>query len=80
MREANVAPRVGAWIETYQKPPCHHMSKVAPRVGAWIETNGNTHISNSVYVAPRVGAWIETTNAFFSGDLRVGRTPRGCVD
>ena len=36
--EGNVAPRVGAWIETgflYQRSV---KRCVAPRVGAWIET------------------------------------------
>ena len=36
---ANVAPRVGAWIETLLiKIYYHGLQKVAPRVGAWIET------------------------------------------
>ena len=38
LRAAQVAPRVGAWIET--KPNMFDMRyvNVAPRVGAWIET------------------------------------------
>ena len=37
-----VAPRVGAWIETYpiEKGSCCRAA-VAPRVGAWIETDPN---------------------------------------
>ena len=34
----NVAPRVGAWIETLGYRVNDRMSSVAPRVGAWIET------------------------------------------
>ena len=33
-----VAPRVGAWIETFERQGHYIASKVAPRVGAWIET------------------------------------------
>ncbi len=33
-----VAPRVGAWIETYFGMPIAPFHYVAPRVGAWIET------------------------------------------
>ena len=33
-----VAPRVGAWIETYKEIEREYYDKVAPRVGAWIET------------------------------------------
>jgi len=34
----NVAPRVGAWIETEVFYDLKVNSMVAPRVGAWIET------------------------------------------
>ena len=33
-----VAPRVGAWIETYNLHLDKNELLVAPRVGAWIET------------------------------------------
>ena len=35
----DVAPRVGAWIETCRHSPRSMYQKVAPRVGAWIETS-----------------------------------------
>ena len=35
---ANVAPRVGAWIETDALISKYDLQNVAPRVGAWIET------------------------------------------
>ena len=37
----NVAPRVGAWIETNMEIMTLHVDDVAPRVGAWIETTWN---------------------------------------
>ena len=63
-----VAPRVGAWIETFllcQVAPC---ICVAPRVGAWIETVLSRITMLISAVAPRVGAWIETSgnSAFIS--------------
>ena len=33
-----VAPRVGAWIETFRCSERGRAQSVAPRVGAWIET------------------------------------------
>ena len=57
----DVAPRVGAWIETIKRRKALHNQKVAPRVGAWIETTPKPPPkSPSTPVAPRVGAWIET--------------------
>ena len=55
-----VAPRVGAWIETFLRPFLYAEKLVAPRVGAWIETSDKKHLTAMQYVAPRVGAWIET--------------------
>ena len=37
---AQVAPYVGAWIETFTLYSSHSQSSVAPYVGAWIETQG----------------------------------------
>ncbi len=39
MRETNVAPRAGAWIETGYLVSLTAIKWVAPRAGAWIETN-----------------------------------------
>jgi len=36
--QKEVAPRVGAWIETTAGLSSVRLSTVAPRVGAWIET------------------------------------------
>ena len=38
---AQVAPRAGAWIETYNDQRLRTASLVAPRAGAWIETRYN---------------------------------------
>ena len=34
----DVAPHVGAWIETLERYLCFDTFDVAPHVGAWIET------------------------------------------
>ena len=38
----DVAPHVGAWIETTTRSNFETLSKVAPHVGAWIETQITT--------------------------------------
>ena len=40
----NVAPRVGAWIETVPIDYDKLLSGVAPRVGAWIETTKSNRL------------------------------------
>ncbi len=55
-----VAPRAGAWIETYLSSLQSLVYAVAPRAGAWIETPLLTPPDHFFYVAPRAGAWIET--------------------
>ena len=57
-----VAPRVGAWIETFSTKTAQLEPLVAPRVGAWIETGVSSITLFLSNVAPRVGAWIETGN------------------
>ena len=56
-----VAPRAGAWIETFMAVPLNQVPQVAPRAGAWIETCNNPDGGiGAAQVAPRAGAWIET--------------------
>ena len=55
-----VAPRVGAWIETYQVQQGRRRRQSHP---VWVR--GLKHLLACYYrrrycVAPRVGAWIET--------------------
>ena len=59
-RQYRVAPHVGAWIETTNRPKTGAPSRVAPHVGAWIETTCLRIASCCPEVAPHVGAWIET--------------------
>ena len=55
-----VAPYVGAWIETLHKGMACRTVPVAPYVGAWIETSTIVLSAVIPLVAPYVGAWIET--------------------
>ena len=57
-----VAPYVGAWIETLLGYINKNTHTVAPYVGAWIETRTSLRASAHTTVAPYVGAWIETIN------------------
>jgi len=50
-----VAPRVGAWIETWGGLSETQTQEVAPRVGAWIETHRSPNISNSHSSPPAWG-------------------------
>ena len=56
----NVAPYVGAWIETPYPQYLRKYRDVAPYVGAWIETPQRGISLARLQVAPYVGAWIET--------------------
>ena len=56
----NVAPYVGAWIETDFSGGFTQLTLVAPYVGAWIETHTAPFVARPLSVAPYVGAWIET--------------------
>ena len=75
-----VAPRVGAWIETLTRNVFSYTPAVAPRVGAWIETSMNIIFRKMSSVAPRVGAWIETKFDITKSKAMRSRTPSGCVD
>ena len=75
-----VAPLVGAWIETALSQYGKRESYVAPLVGAWIETaKQNSQMAENL-VAPLVGAWIETLCKVLKVIILCSRTPRGCVD
>ena len=65
---ADVAPRVGAWIETAVTISARCNLVVAPRVGAWIETLLARPPVPGTIVAPRVGAWIETYSIAINSD------------
>ena len=59
-RPCEVAPHVGAWIETLLTYSYDRVNDVAPHVGAWIETREGAEERVKMLVAPHVGAWIET--------------------
>ena len=64
----DVAPRVGAWIETLSFAISLRALKVAPRVGAWIETLGHEATTNGKLVSHPV--WVRglkhiTISTFF---------------
>ena len=79
-RNQEVAPLVGAWIETIGMQEAQFGTMVAPLVGAWIETLFRIPRLLPSPVAPLVGAWIETDYPIPELDSIGSRTPRGCVD
>ena len=42
-----VAPRTGAWVETFDVDSHLNKSRVAPRTGAWVETSSNNTITGN---------------------------------
>ena len=59
-RFGEVAPFMGAWIETSASAWLWHILQVAPFMGAWIETRCRRDGEVLHRVAPFMGAWIET--------------------
>ena len=55
-----VAPYVGAWIETGQSRLLRNTSAVAPYVGAWIKTQSLQCPSQHDSITPNVGEWMTT--------------------
>ena len=55
-----VAPRVGAWIETAYSLTSRLRIKSHPVWVRGLKLNNNLEEGQSTTVAPRVGAWIET--------------------
>ena len=58
-----VAPLVGAWIESQMSDDSELSEHVAPLVGAWIERYIEVPSMSHNIVAPLVGAWIERKEA-----------------
>ena len=76
----NVAPFVGAWIETLHFA---YLSCTCKSLPSW--ERGLKHLIRSVNalyvnVAPFVGAWIETYERVYKDELGKGRSLRGSVD
>ena len=76
----DVAPRVGAWIETCAKRRRHTACVVAPRVGAWIETTRRRPEIRHRRLSPL--AWGRGSKHRGNGRAyyRPGRPSRGGVD
>ena len=51
-RSRKVAPRTGAWIETYEGMKATQFKPVAPRTGAWIETALSTSKPRRCWLSP----------------------------
>ena len=80
MMRLNVAPYVGAWIETYQQTIEEKKTIVAPYVGAWIETfRGAQQTERQKTSHP---TWVRGLKLFHCVILKLQprRTLRGCVD
>ena len=80
VHNVEVAPLVGAWIETPSTIETFVPGEVAPLVGAWIETSQRCNALTLRKVAPLVGAWIETISGYYRIMIDGGRSPRGSVD
>ena len=74
-----VAPRVGAWIET--RKAFHAISPpiVAPRVGAWIETQYCPMLVESLESRPAWARGLKQAPLALNAE-RCCRAPRGRVD
>ena len=57
---SNVAPRVGAWIETFSETLSKKVPESHPVWVRGLKHEFDQFIDFFEFVAPRVGAWIET--------------------
>ena len=80
LKQMQVAPFVGAWIEMVLCIIYKKQEDVAPFVGAWIEIPNSHRRRKSLLVAPFVGAWIEIIIAACVESGIKGRSLRGSVD
>ena len=78
--DRSIAPRSGAWIETFYSVAVTIKVKIAPRSGAWIETLVNDLMWTGHHIAPRSGAWIETPLGRFESKCQRNRPSLGGVD
>ena len=77
--ENDVAPYVGAWIETSLFLYLYFVPGVAPYVGAWIET---FYLEEYVFTIQSHPTWVRGLKLHPSGwvPIILRRTLRGCVD
>ena len=79
LRARNVAPYVGAWIETTDKQTIEQQERVAPYVGAWIETPEDEENTDSFESHPM---WVRglKLKSLHKQKIVRSRTLCGCVD
>ena len=78
--EVTVAPRAGAWIETYSSLGSAYIGKeVAPRAGAWIETSVFATFVLAAMSPPARGRGLKQ-QAIDADKQGKRRPPRGGVD
>ena len=75
-----VAPRVGAWIETFYAVAYEDYTTSHPVWVRGLKLSLRVILLCMSSVAPRVGAWIETYIAGVNMFNNLSRTPCGCVD
>ena len=75
-----VAPLVGAWIETFDSLDKVKTALSHPSWVRGLKRLRYVQLKQNRTVAPLVGAWIETNAANAHKAESDGRTPRGCVD
>ena len=80
MDDKEVAPFMGAWIET---PHAGRYSRRGPSHPSWVRGLKRIKIPNlgvPIKVAPFMGAWIETNRWAMTSSKCRSRTLHGCVD
>ena len=60
VKDVDVTPHVGVWIETSASHLFTRLTSVTPHVGVWIETTVTSTNITITNVTPHVGVWIET--------------------
>ena len=75
----DVAPHVGAWIETSHPSDLTHQNVVAPHVGAWIETMTKGTIEEGSMSLPMWERGLKLA-IYACLEARDSRSPCGSVD
>ncbi len=59
LRDREVTPRAGVWIEINFEMDAEGLLVVTPRAGVWIEISKHPRGPQLLHVTPRAGVWIE---------------------
>ena len=78
-RKSRVAPLAGAWIEIGSSCWSFWAMPVAPLAGAWIEIQTLADNTRECRSHPSRVRGLKLSE-FYEAMMRLGRTPRGCVD